>query len=592
MAIFPTYTTSPLELEHITAVLNLSEEQMGKGFLSQKDLLAFINCPNRFGQVVLDNGRVLGFSLMEIVDCISLAKRMKGAEQWFLAYFAAYEKIGYRSLTAVAASAQGQGVASCLVRSGLETLSKQVKVVVCDAWKSNHTHIGNILIKHGYKVLREAPNFWKEDSLTQGYTCSKCGTPPCQCTAVFYGCFFESPPNNWWMRPDLQYQQGCLQFANHNLLAYAQNKTTPFYVYSLPRIQANYERLAKALKQVGVSYQIHYAMKANRHWAILSHLRSHTSACVDVCSPRELERALQAGFEPQQITYTGTSLSDKDLIFLSKHPTISLNIDALSTIRRFSKLVPMRNIGIRINSDVGMAYVESLEYAGGKTFKFGIYQEQWEELRLLLNNYNFTITTVHCHAGSGFLSNQLEKLNAIFEVIDQFLELFPTVRILNLGGGLGVPQQRGDAPLDVEKWATLIGNYTQKRNLQLRIEPGDYLVKDAGLLITKINSLEHKRGKLFIGVDTGMNMNNEVAYYNMNLEPVPLQQPTDGQVLKGYLAGNINEPIDLLSSYRELPALQEGDYLALLNTGGYGAAPSSDHCMRGNFDEYILYNKR
>jgi diaminopimelate decarboxylase len=182
-------------------------------------------------------------------------------------------------------------------------------------------------------------------------------------------------------------------------------------------------------------------------------------------------------------------------------------------------------------------------------------------------------------------------LNAIFEVIDQFLTLFPHITTVNLGGGLGVPQKEGDQPLDVEKWATIVGAYVQKRHLSLCIEPGDYLVKDAGLLITQVNTLEHKRGQLFVGLDTGMNMNYEPAYYNMNLEPVPLQQVMDGQIIKGYLAGNINEPIDLLSSYRILPPVQEGDYLALINTGGYGASPSSDHCMRGDFEEYVLYNK-
>ncbi|MGH1337995.1 MAG: hypothetical protein ACRBFS_17875 [Aureispira sp.] len=586
-----TYRVVPLTQEHLSEVLALSEEQMGKGFLSPKTLLEHIDQPNHFGQVVQEEGCVLGFSLMEIVDRVALSKRMKGAEQWFLAYFAAYEKLGYRSLTAVSTSAQGQGIGSLLVREGLAQLSNRVPVVVCDAWQSQHPSAGHVLLNNGYKALRALPNFWKEDSLQQGYTCSNCGAPPCQCNAMIYGCFFENPPINWWARPDLNYQGQQLHLAGHNLSTYTQNKATPFYLYSLPRIQANYERLANALEQAGISYQIHYAMKANRHWAILSHLRSHTNACIDVCSPRELHRALQAGFEPSQITYTNTSVSQSDLELLAQHPNIALNLDALSTIRRFSTLVEQRTIGIRINSDIGMAYDASLEYAGRKTFKFGIYQEQWAELKQLVDQTNFTVTTLHCHAGSGFLTDQLDRLEAIFKVIDQFLALFPQIDTLNLGGGLGVPQQEGDLPLDIERWTTLIGNYILERQLKLRIEPGDYLVKDAGLLITKVNTLEHKRGQLFVGVDTGMNMNYEAAYYQMNLEPVPLQQATDGQLLQGTISGNINEPIDLLSSYRTLPALQEGDYLALLNTGGYGSSASSDHCMRGDFEEYVLYNK-
>lgn len=591
MAVQTTPTTCPLAMEHVEDILALAEEQMGKGFLQKETLLQHLHQVDHFGQVVVEEGRVLGFSLMEIVDRKSLAQRMKGAEQWFLAYFAAYEQLGYRSLTAVAATAQGRGIGSCLVKEGLALLSQKVPVVVCDAWHSSHPSAGHVLLQNGYKALRKFPHYWREESLQQGYTCSHCGAPPCQCTAVIYGCFFEQQPPAWWARPDLYYQKENLHLAGHDLWAYTQNKATPFYLYSLPRIQANYERLASALEQAGVEYQIHYAMKANRHWAILSHLRSHTTACVDVCSPRELERALQAGFEPHQITYTNTSVSEKDLSILAQHPAIAINLDALSTIRRFGKWVDKRDIGIRINSDIGMAYESSLEYAGGKVFKFGIYQEQWQELRELIDTSNFRVTTLHCHAGSGFLSDKLSKLEAIFGVIDQFLELFPTVTTLNLGGGLGVPQQEGDLPLDVQAWANIVGAYTNKRNLRLRIEPGDYIVKDAGLLITQVNTLEHKKGKLFVGVDTGMNMNYEPAYYEMNLEPVPLKKAKDGQKLKGYLAGNINEPIDLLSKDRVLPPLEEGDYLALLHTGGYGSSPSSDHCMRGDFREYVLYHK-
>ncbi|MFK7797149.1 MAG: hypothetical protein AB8E82_06820 [Aureispira sp.] len=588
------YTTVILTSEHIDAVLALSDEQMGKGFLSKQTIRQYIRQANYFGQVVVENGRVLGFSLMEIVERAQLAKRLKSAEQWFLAYFAAYERLGYRSLTAVASHAQGQGIGSHLVQEGLKMLAKKVPVVVCEAWQSNQPSAGrsNVFLDNGYKALKVCSNFWKEESVQKKYTCSICGTPPCQCTAVIYGCFFEKMPKHWWVRPDLSYQNQQLHFAGHNIWAYAQNKKTPFYIYSLPRIQANYERLAHALDQVGVSYRIHYAMKANRHGSVLSHLRSHTHACIDVCSPRELQRALEMGFEPQQITYTNTSVSEQDLAILAKHPNIAINLDALSSIRRFANWVGKRDIGIRINSDVGMAYEAALEYAGRKVFKFGIYQEQWAELQQLIDRTNFRVTTVHCHAGSGFLSDQLSRLDAIFEVIDQFLALFPHITTLNLGGGLGVPQKEGDQPLDVEKWAVVVGTYAQKRKLTLCIEPGDYIVKDAGLLITQVNTLEHKRGQLFVGVDTGMNMNYEPAYYNMNLEPVPLKQIIDGQLIKGYLAGNINEPIDLLSSYRTLPPVQEGDYLALINTGGYGSSPSSDHCMRGDFEEYVLYDKK
>lgn len=584
------WTVVPLEAAHAAAVLDIADAQLGAGYLSPAQLERHYQAPDAFGQVVLDEGRVLGFSLMDIRSRAALAQHFHTVGGWFDAYFAAYDRIGYRSVTAVAPSAQGQGVGSALVREGLRLLREQVPVVVCDAWQAEHTPIVRVLTRHGYRLLRTVPNFWTAQSLEETYACATCGAPPCHCTAGVYACFFQALPEPyWWERPDLGYQEQQLQLAGHALLPLAQRYKTPFYVYSIPRLLSNYQRLHDALLAQACPFRIYYAMKANRHSSILTALKTQTSAGIDVCSPRELQRALSLGFQANQLTYTGTSLANSDLELLANYPDIALNLDALSAIRRFIPLAGKRAIGIRINLDVGMAYREELEYSGQETVKFGIYEEQWGELKALIDQGELEVVRVHCHVGSGFLSDQLERLPLLQAGIERFLALFPTIRALNVGGGLGVPQQVGDTPLDLARWASVWAAFCAKHHLHLAVEPGDYLVKDAGLLITEVNSLEHKRGELFVGVDAGMNVNYEVAYYQMNLEPVALKAPVDGQRLHGHLAGNINEPIDLLAKDRLLPPVGEGDYLALLNAGGYGASTSSDHCMRGDFDSYVLY---
>lgn len=582
------YSLAFLEEKHLSEILTICEQQLGNGFLEAAVLQTYLNSENKFCHVVLYAQQVIGFSLMEISTRTTIAQKMKNEENWFLRHFAAYNQIGYRSLTAVAKDFEGNGVASFLVKKGLIFLSTKVPVVVCDAWKSNKTHIGSILKRNDCEALREVPYFWTAESIKQQYNCTICGTPPCQCTAIIYARYFDQKGSYWWERSDLQYKQQHLVFAKTNLLDFVQNKKTPFYVYSIDRIVEKYQNLYEALATYKLDCSIYYAMKANRHPAILSHLKAKTNAGVDVCSPNELNLAIQYGFLEHQITYTGTSLSNWDLGVLTQHQKIKINFDSISSVRRFSKLNTQREIGIRVNPHIGMAYNQQLEYSGNTIVKFGIYQDQWQKLKKVIEQSALSITTVHCHIGSGFLTEQLERLPYIFDEIDQFIKLFPTVETLNLGGGLGVPQNKGDQPLNLNKWATIVCQYAQKTGLKLAFEPGDYLVKDAGILITQVNTVEEKMGKIFVGVDSGMNMNYEYAYYQMNLEAVPLLEPTANEQIRATLAGNINEPIDLFSEDKLLPVVQEGDYLALLNSGGYGASTSSNHCMRGDFKEYII----
>ena len=133
-----------------------------------------------------------------------------------------------------------------------------------------------------------------------------------------------------------------------------------------------------------------------------------------------------------------------------------------------------------------------------------------------------------------------------------------------------------------------MGDFAKKRSLSLAIEPGDFLVKDAGVLISEVTTVEKKSGQLMVGLDCGMNINNEFAYYNMNLEAVPLKQNPKALIVETTLYGNINEPIDLFSKNKPMYSLKEGQRIALLNSGGYGASSSSNHCMRGDFEEYII----
>ena len=392
----------------------------------------------------------------------------------------------------------------------------------------------------------------------------------------------------WWERADLGYFNGRLQFAGCDLNEIVAQAGMPTYVYSAGRVKANIGRLQQALTSHNVRHKLFYALKANRFLPLVTSLRLSDLCGIDVCSPGELLLARQMGFAQGEISYTGTSVSAADLDVLQRHPLVHVNCDALSTIRRLGECCPRRTIGIRINPEVGAGYNAELRYAGDKATKFGVYRDRFVEALELAAKYDLQVKQLHFHFGSGYRSEQLPQLAEALERANWFLAQCPEIETVDIGGGMGVPLVEGERPLDLDQWAAVIAKFAHAQNVTVHLEPGDFLVKDAGVLLLQVNSVEEKGGTTFVGVNGGFNLQNLATYYKTPFVPVPLLWNEDVPLEKVTIAGNINEAIDLLAEDVWLPRLVEGDYLALLNVGGYGAASSSNHCMRGQYAEYFL----
>lgn len=391
----------------------------------------------------------------------------------------------------------------------------------------------------------------------------------------------------WWQRDDLKYLHGRLHFAGQDLFELASQTGTPAFVYSAGRVRANLERLRRAFAEQDVPFNIFYALKANRFLPLVAALRQSGLCGIDACSPGELLLARQAGFAEAEISYTGTSVSNADLDVLQRHPGVHVNCDALSTIRRLGERCPGRTIGLRINPRVGAGYHAGLHYAGERPTKFGVYADRFVEAVELAGQFSLAIRQLHFHVGSGYLTPQLPQLEAALQQIGWFLERCPGIETLNVGGGMGVPVAEGMAPLDLAEWSALVARYARAHNLAVHVEPGDYLVKDAGALLVQVNTVEEKGGVTFVGVNAGFNLQNLAVYYHTPFVVAPLVW-REGAQATVTVAGNINEAIDLFAEDVRLPPVLEGDFLALLNAGGYGAASSSNHCMRGQFVEYLV----
>lgn len=373
----------------------------------------------------------------------------------------------------------------------------------------------------------------------------------------------------------------------------ARSAGRPVYAYHGARIRRNLSRLLAALKRHAPGARVFYAMKANRFLPVLSLLRTSGRCGIDACSPGELLLARSVGFPEDAISYTSTSVSDDDLAVLRRHPGVWVNCDSLSSLRRLGRLMPGREVGLRINPGVGVGYRTNqlVRYAGAGATKFGIYAGEFSEALRIAAEFGLKVTGLHVHAGCGYLGPQLPAWEKVLSIAADFVARAPGVRRLNVGGGLGIPLVADDAPLDLNAWGRILGRRIAKRGLQVWVEPGDYLVKDSGVLVLQVNTVEQKRGTWFVGVNGGFDLHPEPAFYRLPLVPVPCIATKDRPgrpVRRVTIAGNINEAHDLLAENVDLPPVAEGDWLAFLNAGGYGAAMSSRHCLRGEFSEYLV----
>lgn len=394
----------------------------------------------------------------------------------------------------------------------------------------------------------------------------------------------------WWLRDDLGYVDGRLHLAGCDVAAAADQAEAPLFLYSRARIAANLARLETALAATGAPTRIFYAMKCNRHVPLLESLAGQCG--VDICSPNELDRALTCGFAARDISFTGTGVSNRDLDRLLAHPDLGVNCDTVGQIRRIGERAPGRAIGVRVNPALGVGYGDNarLTYAGEAVTKFGIYREQWGEALAVARAHGLTIRTLHFHVGCGYLDPQLASWEAALAAGLSFLDDLPEVTTVNIGGGLGVPHREGDRPLDLARWAAVLKARFAGRDITVAVEPGDYIVKDAGLLVLEVTDVEVKRNVEFVHVDGGFNLHPEPAHYERPCEPVACAPSTldRARFRPVTVAGNINEALDIWARNHPMPPMAEGERIALLNTGGYGSSMSSDHCMRGDFVERLI----
>jgi diaminopimelate decarboxylase len=370
---------------------------------------------------------------------------------------------------------------------------------------------------------------------------------------------------------------------------------TPLYVTSEKQIRKNYDRLHKTLIRNYKKIRIYYAAKANSNLSVLKILETEGSN-LDAVSPGEVSMALKADFSPERILFTGTSVRKDELKFLVDSD-VTVNVDSLSQLGRLLSMTTPSLLSVRVNPEIGAGHHGHV-ITGGKHSKFGVWAEDASKAYETAKKAGVKRFGIHMHVGSGVLDVEpfvlaLEKLLSIAEKAHN--QVGVEFEFINMGGGLGVPYKPEDKELDLTLFSDKVLALFKRRIAEYGlgepffcVEPGRYLVCDAGVLLTSVNTVKTTPFKKFVGVDAGFNTLIRPTMYG-SYHPVLVVDKLGSLEEETYdVVGPICESGDTLARDRRLPKVEEGDLLAVLNAGAYGFSMSSQYNARPRAAEVLV----
>jgi len=365
---------------------------------------------------------------------------------------------------------------------------------------------------------------------------------------------------------------------------------TPLYVYHGEKIQGQYQNLLSHFSNK--STRFFYACKALTNIHILA-LVKNMGCNIDCSSINEVKIALHVGFDPVNILYTSNSVAFeeiKEAVSLGVH----VNIDSLSNLEKFGAAFGGRYpVGIRIRPDI-MAGGNLKISTGHNKSKFGIPYTEKEALKSIQEKYTINISALHIHTGSEIKDVAVFLQSAT--VFENLLPDFPTVNILDFGGGFKVPYQPNEKGTDIALLGAEVNKIMEQlstkmgRNLTAWFEPGKYLVSEAGFFITQVNVLKQSGDIIFAGINSGLNHLIRPMFYDAYHHIVNISAPE--KELKNYaVVGNICET-DTFAWDRPIASIEEGNYLVFYNAGAYGYEMSSNYNARYKPAQVLIKNEK
>jgi diaminopimelate decarboxylase len=373
-----------------------------------------------------------------------------------------------------------------------------------------------------------------------------------------------------------------------DVLKLANQFGTPLYVYDGARIAEQITKLKSAYSAANV--KIKYAAKALTNVSILKLMRKN-GVGMEAVSLGEVHLALRAGYLPGEITFTpsGVDFSEiEEAVTLG----VAINIDNLSTLQKFgARYKDTYPCGLRLNPNI-MAGGNIKISTGHSNSKFGISVLQLEEILTLMRTFGIRISGLHIHTGSDI--KETEAFLKTAEVLFETAKSFPDLNFLDFGSGFKVAYKDGDIVTDIQelggKLAKAFNEFCQRygRNLELWLEPGKFLVSEAGTMLVQVNVVKPTPTVTFAGVNSGLNHLIRPMMYDAYHHIINVSNPSGAQqryTVVGYICET-----DTFGSDRDLNEVREGDILAFKNAGAYGFSMASNYNSRVRPAEVLLIN--
>jgi diaminopimelate decarboxylase len=305
--------------------------------------------------------------------------------------------------------------------------------------------------------------------------------------------------------------------------------------------------------------------------------------------------ALELGFRPAQILFTGNNAGEEDLAYCIAQG-VPVNLGSLDELERYGALQPGGIVSVRINPDIGAGHHHHV-ITGGPHSKFGIYVSDRDKLADALRRRQLRLSGIHAHIGSGILRTD-DMLEAM-EVVLKEAERYPGLEFIDFGGGFGIPYRADEKRLALgelgsamcERFAAFIRAYGKP--LRMKLEPGRYVVAESGTLLARVTSVKQTPKHTFVGTDSGFNHLVRPIMYG-SYHGIVNASRVEGETQPVVVAGNICEAGDVFTQGedgledRQLTVPRLGEVLAILNTGAYGMSLSSQYNLRPRPPEVLV----
>lgn len=331
---------------------------------------------------------------------------------------------------------------------------------------------------------------------------------------------------------------------------------------------------------------VYYSMKANPHPEVLR-IVEESGANFECVSPGEVSRVFELfpEIDRRRILFT-PSFAPRAEYEWALDRDVWLTLDNVFAVREWGPLFHGRDVFVRVDTGQGRGHHEHVRTAGAQS-KFGVPLSRIDEFAELVGAAGCRVVGLHAHAGSGVLTPR--AWHDTGQRLVELLDLFPDVEHLDVGGGLGIPERRGQRPLDLDELdrsLALVKEACGDRRLWL--EPGRFIVAAAGVLLARVTQTKSKENIQYVGVETGMNSLIRPALYGAYHEIVNLSRLDEPATEVVTVVGPICETGDRLGSDRLMPRAREGDVLLVANAGAYGHAMSSDYNLRAPAAEIVI----